>query len=76
MNFEPKQTFLALFFEVISASGTVGLSLGLTPSLTVAGKCAIAVLMLIGRIGPLTLALAIGEQRQRGENLTTLMEEF
>jgi len=62
MNIESEQAFLPLFFEVISASGTVGLSLGITGVLSVAGKVAISLLMLIGRIGPLTLVLAIGEQ--------------
>ena len=65
LKLEPNQSFLPLFFEVISASGTVGLTLGLTPFLTVFGKVAISLLMLIGRIGPLTLILAIGEKRQK-----------
>lgn len=64
MRLESGQGFLAIFFEVISASGTVGLSLGITPVLSVMGKIAIAALMLIGRIGPLTLLLAIA-QRQK-----------
>ena len=62
MWIEPEQSFLAVFFEVISASGTVGLTLGITPFLSVVGKLAIALLMLIGRIGPLTLVLAVGQQ--------------
>ena len=69
MNIESDQAFLPLFFEVISASATVGLSLGLTPYLTTLGKIAISVLMLIGRIGPLTLILAIGErQKSKGRS--------
>ena len=65
MKLEPEQPFLTVFFEVVSASGTVGLSLGITPYLTMAGKMAIALMMLIGRIGPLTLILAIGERMER-----------
>ena len=61
MWIEPEQSFLAVFFEVISASGTVGLTLGITPFLSGVGKLAIALLMLIGRIGPLTLILAVGQ---------------
>ncbi len=64
MKIEPNQNFLPLFFEVLSAGGTVGLTLGVTPFLTVAGKIAISMLMLIGRIGPLTLILAIGERQK------------
>jgi trk system potassium uptake protein TrkH len=59
MRIEENTAFLPLFFEVISASATVGLSLGVTPTLSVLGKVAISFLMLIGRIGPLTLILAI-----------------
>jgi trk system potassium uptake protein len=68
IKFEPEQSFLNIFFEVISAGGTVGLSLGITPYLTVAGKVLISMMMLIGRIGPLTLILAIGQRgRERGK---------
>ena len=66
MWIEPEQSFLAVFFEVISASGTVGLTLGITPFLSVVGKLAIALLMLIGRIGPLTLVLAVGQRNTSG----------
>ncbi|MFH1145164.1 MAG: potassium transporter TrkG [Candidatus Eisenbacteria bacterium] len=48
-----------VFFEAASALGTVGLSLGITPQLTAAGKVLAILLMLVGRIGPLTLALAV-----------------
>ena len=61
MIIEQEQSFLVLFFETISASATVGLSLGVTPHLSIAGKFAILSLMYIGRIGPLTLLLAIGQ---------------
>ena len=46
-------------FEVISATGTVGLSLGLTPYLSTAGRLVITVLMFAGRVGLLTLLLAL-----------------
>ena len=45
----------ALLFEVTSALGTVGLSLGITPSLDGIGKIIIMLTMFIGRVGPLTL---------------------
>lgn len=64
MRLEPEHDFLALFFEVVSAFATVGLSLGITPYLSMAGKFAIIVLMFVGRVGPLTLALAIGQKRK------------
>lgn len=43
-----------ILFEELSAMGTVGLSLGLTPHLSSAGKCIIILSMLVGRIGPFT----------------------
>lgn len=62
MRLEPDKSFLAIFFEVTSAFGTVGLSLGITPFLTVLGKLAMVVMMFIGRVGPLTLVLAVGSR--------------
>jgi potassium uptake TrkH family protein len=56
---EPDKSFLNLLFEEISAFGTVGLSTGITSSLSSAGKSIIILTMYIGRIGTLTLALAI-----------------
>lgn len=49
--------WLALMFEAVSAFGTVGLSTGVTPLLTAAGKCVIIALMFTGRVGPLILTL-------------------
>jgi trk system potassium uptake protein TrkH len=69
MRLEPEHDFLSLFFEVISAFATVGLSLGITPYLSVAGKITLAVLMFVGRVGPLTLALALGQNKQERGNL-------
>jgi len=51
--------FIDLLFEACSACGTVGLSTGVTGDLTVAGKCVIIVGMFAGRLGPLTLLLAL-----------------
>lgn len=50
--------FEKVLFETISAFGTVGLSAGITGSLTVGGKAWVSLLMLIGRLGPLTVAFA------------------
>lgn len=54
--------FLDIVFEVTSAFGTVGLSLGLTSELTPIGKLIIIVTMFIGRLGPLTLAYALAQK--------------
>lgn len=57
-------SFMELLFEVISAFATVGLSLGMTGDLGVWGKLLITILMFIGRVGPLTLVLAVGESAE------------
>jgi len=62
-NDKPFQ-FIDVLFETVSAFGTVGLSTGITPALTLAGKSIIIVTMFAGRLGPLTLALLL-VQRQR-----------
>ncbi len=60
---EPKE-FIDLLFETVSAFGTVGLSTGVTPLLTIAGKFIIIVTMFAGRLGPLTLALSLVQSQQ------------
>jgi len=66
MSWQP-QNSVDLFFETVSAFGTVGLSTGVTPELTLQGRWLVAMLMFLGRIGPLTLgiALARGVRRAR-----------
>jgi trk system potassium uptake protein len=56
--------FLSLNFEAVSAFGTVGLSMGETPGLGATSKLVIIALMFIGRLGPLTLAIALGRRRR------------
>lgn len=57
-------TFINLLFETVSAFGTVGLSGGVTPFLSFAGKILIITTMFAGRLGPLTLTLSL-VQRQK-----------
>ena len=54
---------LATLFEATSAFGTVGLSLGITPGLSPLGKALIMFTMFAGRLGPLTLAIALGRAK-------------
>ncbi|MEX2425223.1 MAG: potassium transporter TrkG [Thermomicrobiaceae bacterium] len=51
--------FLDILFEVVSAYGTVGLSMGITPALDEASRVLVAVTMFIGRLGPLAMVLAL-----------------
>lgn len=55
---------MPVLFETVSAFGTVGLSTGLTPELSTPGKLIITLMMYTGRVGPLTLGVALAERRQ------------
>ena len=57
--------FLPLMFEAVSALGTAGLSMNLTPTLGGASKGVVIALMFLGRIGPLTFAAAFARARRR-----------
>ena len=59
--FERNKNLLDLVFEVFSAFGTVGLSRNLTPSLADISKFILIVTMFVGRVGPLTIALALSK---------------
>ncbi len=52
-----------ILLETISAIGTVGLSTGITPNLTMASQAILALLMFSGRIGGLSLMLVLAERR-------------
>lgn len=58
-------SFLPLLFETVSAFGNVGLSTGITPELSTAGRLILVATMFIGRLGPLTLALAMVQRQQQ-----------
>lgn len=60
-------TFNAVLYECVSALGTVGLSMGLTPHLSIGSKIIIMLLMYAGRAGILTLALALAKKRKTAE---------
>ncbi len=61
-----REMFMQIMFETVSAFGTVGLSAGATSHLSEFGKVAITLLMLIGRLGPLAVTLAVGRRSARG----------
>lgn len=60
-----KDSLMHLLFEATSAFGTVGLTTGATFQLNTIGKIIIIVLIYVGRIGPLTLAYAVGRYSKR-----------
>jgi trk system potassium uptake protein TrkH len=62
---EARSAFLPIFFEVVSAFCTVGLSMDQTPALSDLGKLSVAALMFVGRVGPLSIFAALS-MRSRG----------
>lgn len=54
-----RTNFLKIFFEVVSAFGTVGLSTGITSSLSTVSKLTLSIIMLIGRVGPLAVGFSL-----------------
>lgn len=67
--------FLIRLFEVCSAFGTVGLSMGVTDDLSPAGKAILTLLMLMGRVGPLTLAASLVVNRSKTSNYRFAYED-
>ena len=61
-------TFMDLLFEVSSALGTVGLTTGITPYLSVPGKILIMCCMFIGRLGPISIAVALQRKLTTNQN--------
>lgn len=57
-------TLLSSLFECVSAIGTVGLTLGITPDLSFISKILLILLMLFGRVGSITMLLAFSKDRR------------
>lgn len=57
-------SFIELLYETVSAFTTAGLTLGLTPSLSIIGKVLIIIMMYLGRVGPLTVVLALTREKR------------
>ncbi|MGL5123967.1 MAG: TrkH family potassium uptake protein [Fusobacteriaceae bacterium] len=62
-----KFAFDQVVFEVISAYATVGLTMGITPELNLISKILIIITMFVGRLGPMTFALAMGETKKKDQ---------
>ena len=68
--------FLDILYETTSAIATVGLSRNLTGSLNVLGKLIITVTMYLGRVGPISLAIAFGLKKQNENIIKNPIEEI
>lgn len=64
LSMTEEQDFMHVLFEAVSAVSTVGLSMNLTPELSLPGKIVVLIVMYIGRLGPLTMALALAARHQ------------
>jgi len=62
-HLQSRGRFLELFFEAVSAFGTVGLSTGVTGDLSMAGRIILSALMFTGRLGPMVIGLAVSRER-------------
>ena len=62
---EAGASFTSILYETISAFGTAGLTIGLTPNLSIIGKVLIMMMMYIGRVGPLTVVLSLTKEKIR-----------
>ena len=61
----PHRDLADILYETVSATATVGLSRNLTPTLTTMGKLTTAVTMYLGRVGPISLAVAFGVTKEK-----------
>ena len=70
---ESRHFFVEYLFDTVSAFGTVGLSMGVTPKLNDLQKYALILMMFAGRVGPLTIAFSLS--RSTGGRSITYAEE-
>lgn len=73
LSFTDSHDMFPLFFEVASALGTVGLSTGITPEITGAGKIVLIIVMMIGRVGVVTFGAVF--LHRAGKEYTEMQSE-
>lgn len=62
---EPQASLLQILFEITSAFGTCGMSLGITEDLSVVGKVVVMILMFVGRVGMISFLYSIGGKPEK-----------
>ncbi len=64
-----------IIFEVVAAFGTAGMSTGITPQLSVASRVVLMLVMFVGRVGLMTLVIALASRPGRNDSLVRYPEE-
>ena len=67
---------VAILYETVSATATVGLTRNLTATLNIWGKLIIIVTMYLGRVGPISLALVLNTKKEKLNTVKTPYEEI
>ena len=65
-----------MLYETVSATATVGLTRDLTPRLNSVGKAVIIGTMYLGRVGPISLALALNSSKKKANIIKNPTEEI
>ena len=63
LSYVTNSDFMNVIYETVSATATVGLTRNLTPSLNTSGKLIITIAMFLGRVGPISLAVALNKNK-------------
>jgi len=75
LSITENKNFLDIFYEATSAFATVGLSVGITPSISNLGKLILCMTMFIGRLGPVTMAIAFSLRQNKKNTAIKYPEE-
>lgn len=75
LTFTEDLNFLDLLYEVVSATATVGITVGITAKLSLIGKIIIIIAMFIGRLGPVTIAVALMIKQDKNKTIIQYPEE-
>ncbi len=76
LSFVTDASVIDILYETVSATATVGLTRNLTSSLDIWGKLIIIVTMYLGRIGPITLAIALNTKKEKRNVVKTPYEDI
>lgn len=68
--------FMDVLYETVSATATVGLTRGITSALNLWGKCILIATMYFGRIGPISLAIALGTRKEQTNGIKNPTENI